>query len=679
MKKHLRGGLSVLLSCLILFSFSGCSTIGVLLKKAGEPGGESSASSASSGVQHAPPSETDALPANASASESVTLMMYFVGSDLESDLGSATDDILEILDAATGENVRIVLQTGGAMEWWNDTIQPDTCQRFLVENGDLTLEADLGLLNMAAPETLSDFIAWSAEAYPADRYGLILWNHGAGTMMGFGYDEYFPEDMLELSDLSAALSDGGVHFDFIGFDACLMATVEVAAALMPYADYLVASEESEPCTGWSYTDWLTALESDPAMPTETLGALIAESFFDSCTQRDEPTLSVVDLQRIPALCDALQAYLDHTEDRLEAGEYASLARARSDTKEYGELEFDQIDIFDFITQSSSAQSGLPESEAVLSALQDAVVCSYAHDAATNGLAMYFPYRYPEYYADVQDQMRRVGFDEDYFDFFDEFVNVLAYGQTQSSGTSHGSFLGGSVQDYSNYDWFDPNDDILEDNYQPLDSDELVLTDKGDYYALSLSAEAWDTITYIEMQVLLDDGEGFIDLGRDNVYDFDEDGDLIADFDYYWIALDGITVPFYAENETVSDDGYWYTYGCVPAELNDERDIEIILRWDSDHDSGYVAGYRYAEEGPGVADKGLRQLAAGDTVRYWCDYYTYDYDYDGAYYLGDPVVCTDTPFAVEYIEIDEYPTEVCFFLRDIYNNEYWTETVEFWFE
>ena len=125
----------------------------------------------------------------------------------------------------------------------------DESERFVIENGDMTLLQSPGSMNMTDADTLSDFIRFSAESYPADRYELILWDHGGGTMTGFGYDELYEDTSLTLSSLSTALYNGGVQFDFIGFDACLMATAEVAYALDPYADYLIASEESEPGEG----------------------------------------------------------------------------------------------------------------------------------------------------------------------------------------------------------------------------------------------------------------------------------------------------------------------------------------------------------------------------------------------------------------------------------------------
>ena len=56
----------------------------------------------------------------------------------------------------------------------------------------------------------------------------MLWNHGGGTALGFGYDEMYPDDMLSLSQIGNALSDSGIKFDIVGFDACLMGTIETA-------------------------------------------------------------------------------------------------------------------------------------------------------------------------------------------------------------------------------------------------------------------------------------------------------------------------------------------------------------------------------------------------------------------------------------------------------------------
>ncbi len=96
--------------------------------------------------------------------------------------------------------------------------------------------------------------------YPAEQYDLILWNHGGGAFFGYGFDET-TNDSLTLDELDQAFADSPFHdgnkLEFIGFDACLMANIETAHTLSPYANYMVASQESEPGSGWS----------DPSLPT----------------------------------------------------------------------------------------------------------------------------------------------------------------------------------------------------------------------------------------------------------------------------------------------------------------------------------------------------------------------------------------------------------------------------
>ena len=190
--------------------------------------------------------------------DKVTLMVYMVGSDLESDGGAASEDIAE-MTAANADNINITLQTGGAAAWENASISDGKTERHIIKNGELQNVENLGEAQMTSPNTLTDFIKWSASNYPADRYELLLWNHGGGTALGFGYDEMYPDDMLSLSQIGNALSDSGIKFDIVGFDACLMGTIETAYMLEPYADYLVASEEYEPGTGWYYSEWLKNL------------------------------------------------------------------------------------------------------------------------------------------------------------------------------------------------------------------------------------------------------------------------------------------------------------------------------------------------------------------------------------------------------------------------------------
>ncbi len=603
---------------------------------------------------------------NGDGTDVTTLMMYFIGSDLETDGGFASSDIYEMLEAEISDNVNLILMTGGSYDWYIDEISDDSCQYWQIKDGELVLLEDVGSLNMSSSETLSDFINYSSENFPATRYSLILWNHGGGTFGGFGYDEHYPDDTLTLSSLSTAFSSIDIKFDFIGFDACLMGTAETALMLEPYADYLIASQELEPGIGWYYTNWLTNLSLYPSVSTVDLGANIVDDFVLACEYEmfnPNATLSVVELRQMPYTYVVMTDFFAEASEYIQNNEYRKLSVARSDAKNFGDGEYEQIDIVDYINKAE-----IEGGDKVISAINSAVKYYNSSEDVydANGLAMYFPYDYPSYYSDIQTIMHNVGVGRDYTNFFDLFVSAMTGGQIQTA----------QHDDYVTEDWYDDETaTTYHDEFNMNSFEELIIDEKGDDYVLSLSDEQWENINTIALQVLLDDGEGMYDLGSDNVYAFDYDGDLIIDFDYTWVSLDGVVVPFYFEEEYYGDDDSWQTYGMVPAFLNEQDYIEIVVYWDNDVPEGYVAGYRKFTETGEPAGKGLFELKPGDTLEYVYDYYTYDWELED-YLFSNIYTISDSDIEVGYSYVGDEDAIIYFVLTDYFNNVYETEAVVF---
>ncbi|WP_130836619.1 clostripain-related cysteine peptidase [Lachnoclostridium sp. Marseille-P6806] len=625
---------------------------------------------------------------------SFTLLVYMIGSDLESEYGAASEDLMEMLAAPapdlganaaeeTGEDeggLHILIQTGGAKKWLSQGIAPEV-QRYQVRDGKLELLETVGDRSMADAETLSDFITFSREKYPAERYGIILWNHGCGTLNGYGYDERYPQEMLSLSALRQAFSDGGVHFDFIGFDACLMGTLETAMAVSPYADYLIASEETEPGTGWSYTGILEALRENTGMETEALGRRIVNDFVrgEDVSIWDGNTLSVIRLAKIPALCGMLSDYLQEAAGDLDGG-YPAYSHARGTIRGFGEGKFEQIDLIGCLEQ----MPGEPEKrDAVIEAVKSAVVYSDALEEGIHGLAFYFPYEQPERFEELTGMLRGLGFEESYFDFYTRFLNSMLVGQAAAGG---GSALGADspAQAFRTADWYDPEAAAAVEEEALLDAAVLRITKKDADYALDLPDRQWEYINDIRMDCYLDNGQGLIDMGTDVRYHIDYDGDIVFDYDGRWLALNGLNVPFYFEYErSESEGGHWYQYGYVPAMLGEEH-ILIMLCWDEDHPDGTVAGYRKSgEDMPEVPSKGLRTFKEGDELRFY--YYFIDYENSAyqAYYINDEPLIYDGLLEVSYEPVTEQEAtcyqglagyQVQFELTDIYRNRYDTESL-----
>ncbi|MBP3579561.1 MAG: peptidase C11, partial [Lachnospiraceae bacterium] len=219
--------------------------------------------------------------------DEVTIMVYMCGTDLESKYGMGTSDLQEMLGADLGDNVNLIVYTGGCKQWKNNVVSNSDNQIYQVVDGKLkVLDKDAGEVAMTDPDTLVDFIKYCDKKFPANRNMLIFWDHGGGSISGYGYDEKFARvGSMDLAEINSALKEADVVFDFIGFDACLMATLETALMLAPYADYMIASEETEPGVGWYYTDWLTALGENTSMPTIEIGKNIVDDFVDTCAKK----------------------------------------------------------------------------------------------------------------------------------------------------------------------------------------------------------------------------------------------------------------------------------------------------------------------------------------------------------------------------------------------------------
>ena len=231
----------------------------------------------------------------------VTIMVYMCGTDLESNHGMATADLQEMMAADLGENVNLLVYTGGCTKWKNSAVSSQTNQIYQIKDGNLISHVkDAGQVSMTDPSTLTEFIKWCQKYFPANRNELIFWDHGGGSVSGYGYDQKYPRSgSMNLAGISQALKNANMTFDFIGFDACLMATAENALMLTKYGDYLIASEETEPGVGWYYTDWLTALGKNPSLSTVELGKQIVDDFVETCAKKcrgQKTTLSVVDLE-----------------------------------------------------------------------------------------------------------------------------------------------------------------------------------------------------------------------------------------------------------------------------------------------------------------------------------------------------------------------------------------------
>lgn len=327
----------------------------------------------------------------------MTLMVYLCGSDLETTRGAASADLAEMIAACPdGDDLQVVVMASGAAAWHSD-IAPDTASICVLDGEGLHPVSEGAPGSMGDPATLGELLACGYEQFPARQYALLLWDHGAGPMLGVCFDERYADedgmDGLTLTEIGQALAASpfaGEKLEWIGFDACLMASLETACMAAPYARYMIASQETEPSTGWNYT-FLTELAQD-ASGADT-GRRAAECYMaslgDSLTAA---TLSCVDLSRVAEVSASLDALFSDLRLTQQNGGYTQLAACRADTKSTGcsaAYAYDLIDLIDLLEVYQA--EGVADCGSLLEQLWQAVVVNRSNTPFLNGLSVYYPF------------------------------------------------------------------------------------------------------------------------------------------------------------------------------------------------------------------------------------------------------------------------------------------------
>lgn len=605
-----------------------------------------------------------------------TIMVYMCGTDLESNYGAATSDILEMCEANISDCVNILLYTGGTSEWQNSLVSSDTNQIWQVIYEDIVcIEEDMGSKPMTDPATLSDFVSYCSEHYPANRNVLIMWDHGGGALYGYGSDEIFGGASMQINEIDNALESAGVKFDFIGFDACLMATVETACMAEHHADYMIGSEEVEPGSGWFYTDWLNLICDNPSVSTEEIGKMIADEFIQVCWEEnanDKSTLSVIDLTEMYNVYNALCTFSANAKEQLDRNNFKVVSHSVSNTKAFGDDRYDTIDLMHF-----AQNCDIEGSRELIDAVNNAVVYSATsrNISNANGMTIYVPYNDIYSFENMLDVYKDIGLEGEYTEFIKAFANIVVGGQGYIGSNTPIDALGSEYEavdqpDFSgwfDFSWFDEDYvSAYADSYEEsaYNGEELVVEERESYFALTLSDEDWEIINDIQMQLFYDDGEGYIDLGTDNYFEIDHDGALMVDYDGLWFTLGDKIVPLYVSTEGDSVEGY------IPCELNGEY-VNLVVQWNEEGTGVIEGAVRFYENG--MSMKGLIPVKDGDEIQLLCDYYTYDGEYDDAYNLGEPF-SYNSSMRIEYTPSGEGEYLLYYCLTDIYNNTYYVEPV-----
>ncbi len=334
-----------------------------------------------------------------------TIMVYLAGdNNLEP---WALKDLNEMELAGSSDEVNVLVEIDRAQGYSDEDRDWTGARRYHIQQDDdmnsiySPVLADLGEVDSGSTEAYVDFVNWGVDNFPAQKYALIIWNHGWGWTIaptsgrkGVSSDDQSGNDISIANGeyeeiLIAAAEATGNRLSFVGMDACLMANWEIARITAEYADVYVASQATESIEGWAFDTALADLINDPEMEADELGTVFAQRFHET----GDSTLSVIDLAELEALDDAIDMLADAilSKDNPRASVRPQARRAQKFDGDPNDKDF--RDFLKEMIGGASADDLVDASRELDDQLEEIIIANFTNGgwvSEATGLSLYIP-------------------------------------------------------------------------------------------------------------------------------------------------------------------------------------------------------------------------------------------------------------------------------------------------
>ena len=527
--------------------------------------------------------------------------------------GSAILDVMR--KAELPDNVTFVVQPAGAKAWQDVQVNPNRTRRFVKDGQELVEVYDAPVTNMGDSETLTDFLVFCRENYPADHTMVILTDHG-GAMNGFGWDNVFDDDNLTLRELTEAFKNAyGINeknppIDLLYYNACLMSNTDVINSMRGVCRYMVAGEEVGIAVEDYYGRLAEKLCANPNMNAMQLGKALVDSYaynlalLGSMFGAPPSTgLGLLDMSKAPQVYDAYAEFAGKVLKDVSHNPMilAELSRAVGESVSFASDAYKHYNCTDLGLWITAVDHLYPEdAKHIVSLIDDAVlynrVNSYLKGA--HGISVYFP----NYVEDLASLIVALQYIEDVS--YSEDISALYYyklaGCMNEKYEEYCIDKGIKVPAPINYNAMSllrnsaltPTDDkgnvsaVIDKAVLP------ILTDaRFELCKLSLMG---GTVTYY---------------GEDRFVGSDGADGIMTDFEGKWVSIAG--KPLYVKVINTYDDIIIYE---SPVEYKG-FDYKLILQCEINNDGEDVfsiLGLRHPDDGAAKIDQDVKPLKAGDT-------------------------------------------------------------------
>jgi hypothetical protein len=275
-----------------------------------------------------------------------TILIYIAG---DNDLYKfAIRNIEQLKQLGSNEQINILVHFD-----FHQNFKPKETRRFYIQRNKLLQIGTLPAMDSGSEQTLIDAATWAIKNYPSEYFSLVLWNHGSGQLNPirltqlinpselFKYNSETKQieldrsisyiDFLTRKSLSRGicfddttgnyLDDQklnkallkitkllGRKIDILLMDACLMASLETAFLVEPYANYLAASEEVVLGPGYNYATMLKPLTNSYMGPFLFAKHIVDNYYITYAPVTQDFTESVTGLVYLRELIDSINEF-----------------------------------------------------------------------------------------------------------------------------------------------------------------------------------------------------------------------------------------------------------------------------------------------------------------------------------------------------------------------------------
>lgn len=371
-----------------------------------------------------------------------TVLVYMDGSDLESDFGAAADDLKEMEQifenpGVAKDTLNIVVEAGGSSDWQYEAMRGKEYGRFCISSDGVQKPEEMEARNMGSSDTLADFINYGIQSYPAEHYGLVMWNHGAGQIEGFGSDSNFDSASMPLESIKEGIESSEMksEFDFFSLDACLMGNMELVSVLQGKTKYLIASEELEPQDGYDYA-YLKAVFGARRDPSVELGQRVGEAMllaYDK-SYRDKKyklTLCLVNMEMYDGFHRVFHQVIESAARQADEQFYRKLGELRKELQGFGISQegtgaeiVDVMDLLEALARIQKDETAAREAEQLLRQMIPKCVVNGYMENSPCGLSIYLPDGSDEWLAGDMAVYERMSFCDSYQKFIQGYKEYL---------------------------------------------------------------------------------------------------------------------------------------------------------------------------------------------------------------------------------------------------------------